>query len=119
MKLLEIERPLYIETSQTAFAICVDAAQGVCTPKRTAGLAKDWDETAVVIHIERAFDKVAHKVRTDALVKNASLCCATCKQHWITWLREALHRGVPQGAPDSPLIFTCVTDEIFDELQEC
>ena len=24
----------------------------------------------------------------------------------------ALHRGVPQGAPESPLIFTCVIDEL-------
>ena len=32
--------------------------------------------------------------------------------------KKALHTRVPQGAPESPLIFTCVIDEIVDELQE-
>ena len=86
---------------------------------------------AIQIDLKEPFDKIAHKAVADAVVKNdvsthfiAVLCrmwqqsTITAKLDHVAQRRIVLHRGVPQGAPESPLIFAPVSDEIMDDLQE-
>ena len=110
----------------------MDAAQGVYSLKRAAELSRERGIPlfAIQIDLKKAFDKISHAAVASALKREgvpthmiAVLCkmwlqsSVTAKLGHATSKKIAMHRGVPQGAPDSPLIFTCVMDEILSELQ--
>ena len=129
---MELLPSLHFKTLQTAFVKGVDAAQGVYSLKRAAELSREWGIPlfAIQIDLKRAFDKISHAAVASALKRKgvptqliAVLCkmwlqsSVTAKLGHATSKKIAMHRGVPQGAPDSPLIFTCVMDEILSELQ--
>jgi hypothetical protein len=129
---MELLPNLLFETLQTAFVKGVDAAQGVYSLKRAAELSREWNTPlfAIQIDLKKAFDQISHASVVSALKRKGvptQLIAVMCKM----WLQSsvtaklghassrkiAMHRGVPQGAPDSPLIFTCVMDEILAGLQ--
>ena len=129
---MELLPDLHFDTLQTAFVKGVDAAQGVYSIKRAAELAREWNCPlfAIQIDLKRAFDKISHAAVIKALKRKrvprqliAILCkmwsqsTMTAKLGHASSRKIGLHRGVPQGAPESPLIFTCVMDMILSGLQ--
>ena len=113
---MELLPDLHSKTLQTAFVKGVDAAQGVYSLKRAAELSREWKVPLFVIQIDlkRAFDKISHAAVATALKKKgvpsqliAVLCqmwlqsSVTAKLGHAASRKIAMHRGVPQGAPDS------------------
>ena len=111
----------------------MDAAQEVYTLKRVAESAKEWNETVVAIQIDlnKALDRIRHETchrRDEGKGVLDQLIAVLCRKWQRSTIKEklnnvtsrniSLHRGVLQGAPESPLIFTCVTDELMSNLVE-
>ena len=78
---------------------------------------------------KKAFDKVSHAAVAAALRRKGvpvQLIAVLCKMWSQSTVKVKLghvssdeipqHRGVPQGAPESPLIFTCVVDDVLSTL---
>ena len=118
---------------QTAFIPGVSASHGVFTLKRAAELARAWDVPLVVVQLDlkKAFDRVSHISVLACLRRKgvSTQLLAVLAQMWerstvrgklatVTAQPVRLDRGVPQGAPESPFIFTCVVDDILGSLLE-
>ena len=100
--------------------------------QRCCELSKEWGRPLFVaqLDLKKAFDKAKHSAISDALLsKGVSLHhVAILNSLWsqssmlfkLGHLRAAravkAHRGVPQGAPESPLVFTMLVDEILGPL---
>ena len=102
------------------------------TLQRVSELAKEWNEPVVAtqIDLKKAFDRVRHETVTDTMRKKgvpdqlvAVLCrmwqknTIKAKLNNVVSTNISLHRGVPHGAPRSPLISTCVIDELMADRQ--
>ena len=118
---------------QTAFVPGVSAAHGVYVLKRAAELAREWSVPMVIVQLDlkKAFDRIRHSEVLRCLRKKGvgTQLLAVLAQMWqqscvcgrlgsVTSRPVLLDRGVPQGAPESPFIFTAVVDEILGELLE-
>ena len=106
----------------------MDAAQRVYnTLKRVSELAREWNEPVVAIQIDlkKAFDRIRHETVTDtmrkkgvpnhlvAVVQNVAENTIKAKRNSVASTNISLHRGVPHGAPKSPVILSCVIDELM------
>ena len=122
---------LHFESFQCGFVPKSHAADGVYVLKRAIELSREWGQTLFLVQLDltKAFDKVLHSAVARALrLQSASLqcvavICAILRQSTIATslghVRAAaidMQRGLPQGAPESPLIFTLVTELVLRPL---
>ena len=121
-------------TFQTAFLKGRDASQAVFTIQRCSELAREWSIPlfCAQLDLKKAFDKAKHSSISRALqMKGVSQQHIAIMNAW--WQQSSAHiglgnlkasrpvhshRGVPQGAPESPLVFTMLVDEIIGDLDE-
>ena len=116
---------------QCGFVSGAHAANGVYVVKRAAELSKEWSMSLYVaqLDLKKAFDRILHSAVLDALrLKGASVQClavtAALLQNstskislgHVSTSSIRLNRGLPQGAPESPLLFVIVTDMVLSKL---
>ena len=125
---LEALPQLQFQSVQTAFIAGAHACTGVHTLLRVAELAREWGAPvcAAQLDLKKAFDHVSHVAAFDAMDQQGVPLAAQAliAKLWdLTTVvgklgREAsqpvrLDRGVPQGAPESPVIFTMVVEMVL------
>ena len=116
---------------QCGFVSGAHAANGVYVVKRAAELSNEWNVPLYVaqLDLKKAFDRILHSAVLDALrLQGASVQClavaaallknSTSKISLghVSTASIRLNRGLPQGAPESPLLFFIVTDMVLPEL---
>ena len=122
---------LCFQTFQTAFVKGTHAMHGVFALLKAAELSKQWGEPLYVaqLDLKKAFDHVDRGAAIDALkLQGASLhTIAWITQLWdshslemrmgsITTERFETTRGLPQGAPESPVVFTLIAEMVMRKL---
>ena len=116
---------------QTGFVAGMQAADGIFVIKRAAELSREWCKSMFICQLDlsRAFDRVKHSTIIKALkLQGCSMQClavlcamlgqgqtASVLGH-VQAAATSMNRGLPQGAPESPLIFTLVTEFILRPL---
>ena len=122
---------LRFDSFQCGFIPNSQAANGVYAIKRAAELSREWGTPFFIVQLDlaKAFDRVLHSAVVAALkLQGASLQCvavlcailsqskaAVSLGHLKASLLE-LCRGLPQGAPESPLVFVLVTEFVLRPL---
>ena len=124
---------LVYKSFQTGFVSGMQAADGVFVVKRAAELSREWGRPISICQLDlsRAFDRVKHSAIIKALKLQgctlhclAALCAMLDQSQTATVLghvqaaASTMNRGLPQGAPESPLIFTLVTEYVLRPLLE-
>ena len=119
------------ESFQCGFVPGRDATQAVFCVKRLGEIAREWNKPLSIAQLDmsKAFDKVKHSAILKALHRrgageNLIAFVASMLQQSTVKLGLGststrvinLDRGVPQGAPESPLLFISVTDMALAEL---
>ena len=122
---------LRFESFQTGFVSGAQAADGAFVLKRVGELSREWSCRVCVLQLDlsKAFDRVKHTAIIAALRMQGasdqcvSLLCAMLSQSrvavrlgHVTADSVQLRRGIPQGAPESPLIFVLVTEFVLRPL---
>ena len=122
---------LRYESMQCGFVPGSHAANGVYSIGRAIELSKEWGKTLFIAQLDltKAFDKVLHSGVINALkLQGASLQCTAILCALLKQSKASvnlgniqappidMHRGLPQGAPESPLLFTLVTELILRPL---
>ncbi len=123
---------LVFRSFQTGFVKGCQAADGVYVVNRAAEVSREWGLRlyAVQIDLKKAFDRVLHSAVLRAVaLQGASAHCiavlAALLQKGVVRIKFGLvvieaipmDRGVPQGAPESPMLFILVVEMILRELQ--
>lgn len=105
---------------------------GVHTILRAAELAREWRVPLRMaqLDLKKAFDHVDHRAAFDAMkLQGVSMhSMALIAQIWHQSVIKVklgcvisedvpLHRGLPQGAPESPLIFTMIVEMLVRRLE--
>ena len=116
---------------QCGFVPHRQAAEGVYRIKRILELCREWNRSVHVVQIDlsKAFDRVLHCSVLQALrLQSASLQCIAVVAAMLNQCELAvrlghvmsdpikLHRGLPQGAPESPLLFILVCEMVLRPL---
>ena len=116
---------------QCGFVPHRQAAEGVFRMKRILELCKERDRSVHVVQIDlsKAFDRVFHSSVLQALrLQSASLQCIAVVAAMLNQCELAvrlehvctepikLNRGLPQGAPESPLLFILVCELVLRPL---
>ena len=124
--------PLTFMTAQTAFIKGSHACMGVHVIQRVAELAREWRLPVCMAQVDlrKAFDHVNHRAAIDAMklqgisLQAQALMAKIWQQSSIKAKLGAevsdavsLLRGLPQGAPESPLIFTMVVEMLLRRLE--
>lgn len=119
-------------TLQTAFIPGSHADTGVFMLNRAAELSREWRIPLVLaqLDLKKAFDHVNHKAAFTAMkLQGISLegiaLIAAIWQTSVVLVRLGqvsseeipMDRGLPQGAPESPLIFTMIMEMIIRSLE--
>ena len=122
---------IHYESCQCGFVPRAQAADGVFALKRASELSREWDKGLFVLQLDlsKAFDRVKHSAIIRALkLQGCSLQCLAVLCAMLQNSKTSatlgpftsdpvdLDRGLPQGAPESPLIFTLVTELILRPL---
>ena len=107
------------------------AADGVFAVKRAAEMSREWSRSIFLVQLDlsKAFDRVKHSSVIKALklqgctMQCLAVICAILAQSQISPVLghvEAgavkMHRGLPQGAPESPLLFVLVIELVLRPL---
>ena len=115
-------------TAQTAFIVGSHACMGVHVIQRIAELAREWREPVFIAQVDfrKAFDHVRHDAAIEAMqmqgvpLQAQAFIAKIWQQSTVraklgAEVSEAvpLQRGLPQGAPESPLIFTLIVDMLM------
>lgn len=124
--------PLTFMSSQTAFVKGSHANMGPHLILRLAELTREWRLSFCVAQLDlrKAFDHIDHRAAFRAMslqgislhaqalmAKIWSLSAIKAKLGTETSEAVPLHRGLPQGAPESPLIFTMIVEMIVRTLE--
>ena len=125
--------PLSFETFQTGFVKGCRASSGVYAIGRAVELSREWDLPiyAAQLDLRRAFDRVKHSACLKALLLQGAsqqcmaVFCAILQQSSLQATLGhigaegvTLCRGLPQGAPESPIVFVMVMEMVLRTLQE-
>ena len=128
---LQLLPTLRFSSFQCGFVSGANAANGVYVVKRAAELSKEWNVPLYVaqLDLKKVFDRILHSAVLDALrLQGASVQClavvaallknSTSKISLghVSTVSIRLNRGLPQGAPESPLIFVIVIDMVLNKL---
>ena len=126
--------PLRWKATQAGFVRGRQPAEAAFVLTRVAELAKEWASPVYVgqLDLRQAFDKIKHSAVVDALrEKQVPAQLIAVLVAW--WSRSEVsvrlqsvsshrqirvQRGVPQGAPESPLVFVMTSDCALGRLQE-
>ena len=123
--------PLVYLSFQCGFIPSAQAANGVYVINRAAELSREWKRPMFVAQLDlsKAFDRVFHSAVFKALrLQSASAQCLAILSAILSQSKMAvslghvaapfvhMERGLPQGAPESPLIFTLVTELVLRPL---
>ena len=124
--------PLRFESFQTGFVKGSQAADGIFSLLRVIELSREWAHPVFMVQLDlkKAFDRVLHSAIIQSLqLQGASLQCiaVVCRillqsslaisLSNVTTEGIQLQRGVPQGAPESPLLFILVTEMVLRGLR--
>ena len=101
--------------------------------ERCTELAREWNIPVFIaqLDLKKAFDRISHDSIAEMLCRKnlcpqlvAVLCSWWCCSSLEVRLGHvtsdrciSVDRGVPQGAPESPLVFVMVADEILGGLR--
>jgi len=122
---------LHYSSFQCGFVPGSHAANGVYVLKRAAELSREWGKSLYMVQLDltKAFDRVLHSAVVRALrLQSASLQCiavicgillqskAAATLGHISAKAVNMLRGLPQGAPESPIIFTLITELVLRPL---
>ena len=123
--------PLRYESVQTAFVPKTHAEAGLCLLLKAAELSREWQREMVVVQLDvnKAFDHVDHRAAFKAMkLQGVSLfsmaliaaiwsgsCMKACLGT-VTSNKVQMSRGLPQGAPESPVIFTMIMELVLRDL---
>ena len=123
--------PLRFDSLQTGFVPRAQGADGVYIIKRCAELSREWKHELYVVQLDlsKAFDRVKHSAAIKALkLQGASVQCIAlfCSLMLKSTLAFSLggvrsesvllERGLPQCAPESPLVFVLITELVLRPL---
>jgi hypothetical protein len=129
---LDMLPPLHFETFQTGFVPGSEATAGVFALQRVFELSREWGCPAYVaqLDLKKAFDRVKHSAALRALeLQGATLQCRAIFSEMMSKSsltfslgNECSHaigleRGLPQGAPESPLVFILIVEMVIRPLQ--
>ena len=123
--------PLRYESVQTAFVPKTHADAGLFLLLKAAELSREWQREIVVVQLDvkKAFDHVDHRAAFKAMkLQGVSLfsmaliaaiwsgsCMKACLGT-VTSNKVQMSRGLPQGAPESPVIFTMIMELVLRDL---
>ena len=122
---------LRFESFQCGFIPGAHASNGVYTVNRICELSREWGKPVFLAQLDlrKAFDRVRHSAVIDALkLQGVSLQClavicallgqsqAMMSLGHLHAQPLQLHRGLPQGAPESPILFTLVIEMVLRSL---
>ena len=122
--------PLTFFSLQTGFVPKSHPATGVFLLKRAAELSREWGQEIFVAQLDlrKAFDRVKHTAAIRALkLRSASIQCIAPRMLMnlsampfvlggVCSPEVGLERGLPQGAPESPLVFVLITELVLRPL---
>ena len=123
--------PLRYESVQTAFVPRTHADAGLFLLLKAGELSREWQKEIVVVQLDvkKAFDHVDHRAAFRAMkLQGVSLfsmaliaatwngsCMKACLGT-VTSNKVQMTRGLPQGAPESPVIFTMIMELVLRDL---
>ena len=123
--------PLRFESVQTAFVPKTHSDTGLFLLLKAAELSREWQREIVVVQLDvkKAFDHVDHRAAFKAMkLQGVSLfsmaliaaiwngsCMKACLGT-VTSNKVQMSRGLPQGAPESPVIFTMIMELVLRDL---
>ena len=122
---------LRYDSFQCGFVKGAHAANGVYVIKKAIELSKEWKVPLCIAQLDlrKAFDRVLHSAVLKALrLQGVSLQCiaivsallnnskTSVSLGKVTSARITMERGLPQGAPESPVLFTLVTELVLRPL---
>ena len=123
--------PLRYESVQTAFVPKTHADTGLFLLLKAAELSREWQREIVVVQLDvkKAFDHVDHRAAFRAMkLQGVSLfsmaliaaiwngSCMKARLGTVTSNKVQMSRGLPQGAPESPVIFTLIMELVLRDL---
>ena len=123
--------PLRYESVQTAFVPKTHADAGLFLLLHAAELSREWQREIVVVQLDvkKAFDHVDHRAALKAMklldVSPFSMAliaaiwngnCMEARLGTVSSSKVRLGRGLPQGAPESPVIFTMIMELVSRDL---
>ena len=116
---------------QTALVPKTHADTGLFLQLKAAELSREWQKEIVVVQLDvkKAFDHVDHRAAFKAMkLQGLSLfsmaliaaiwsgsCMKACLGT-VTSNEVQMSRGLPQGAPESPVIFTMIMELVLRDL---
>ena len=121
------------KTLPTAFITHRQDAEAVYMIERSTELAREWSIPVFIaqLDLKKAFDRISHDSIAEMLCRK-NLCPQLVAVFCVWWCCSSLEvrlrhvtsdhcvlvdRGGPQGAPESPLVFVMVADEILGGLR--
>ena len=124
--------PLRYESVQTAFVPKSHADAGLFLLLKAAELSPEWEREVVVVQLDvkKAFDHVDHRAAFKAMkLQGVSLftmafliaaiwngSCMKARLETVSSNKVRMGRGLHQGAPESPVIFTMIMELVLRDL---
>ena len=120
--------PLRYESVQTAFVPGAHADAGLFLLLQAAELSREWQREMVVVQLDvrEAFDHVEHRAAFKAMKLQglslfskaliAAIWRGSCMRETVMSSKIQMSRGLPQGAPESPVIFTMIMELMLRDL---
>ena len=131
LRLSQVTPSTEIRSVQTAFVPRTHADAGLFLLLKATELSREWQREILVVQLDvkKAFDHVDHRAAFKAMkLQGVSLfsmaliaaiwngsCMKACLGT-VTSNKVQMSRGLPQGAPESPVIFTMIMELVLRDL---